>query len=78
MTALRYDQATQAKLSKVKERVAQRDRLAKIKLALSKIAAELEAAARASRRSYSAGEYREERWLREVESLRLELEMLEI
>jgi hypothetical protein len=81
MTVVRdrpFDQATQIRIDRALLRQASRDRLKRVREALRRIQAELEAAVREHRKSVSMGTFAEERWLQQIESLRLDLEMLEI
>jgi hypothetical protein len=70
--------AMQAKLDRVLARRASRDRLKRIREALARIQAELEAAIEQHRLSYSQGTFVEERWLREIKRVQFDLDSLEV
>jgi hypothetical protein len=73
-----FDRATQAKLDRVLARQANRDRLKHIKEAIAQIETDLEAVIKQRRRSFSSADFIEERWLREIQIVSADLEILEI
>jgi hypothetical protein len=70
----RFDQATQAKLDRVRLRTENRARLSRVREALARISAELEAAVRNHRKSFTSAELIEERWLLEIKRARFDLD----